>query len=77
VPVITSRGIATEEVAGGAALLVDPTSVEEIAGAMQKMMTDDSFRTSLAERGSARVKAFSWQKTARGTVAAFRESVDG
>ncbi len=76
VPVITSRGIATEEVAGGAALLVDPTSVEEIGDAMKKMMTDDSFRVSLIERGSARVKAFSWQKTAQATVAVFRECIE-
>jgi glycosyltransferase involved in cell wall biosynthesis len=76
VPVLTSRGIATEEVAGDAAVLVDPMSVPEIAGAMQTLVTDDALRASLIERGSARVKTFSWQKTAQRTVAAFRECLE-
>lgn len=73
VPVITSRGIATEEVAGDAALLVDPTSTEGIAAAMRRLFEDDALRRSLVERGSERVKEFTWERTARMTVEAFEE----
>lgn len=75
VPVITSHTIATEEVAGNAALLVDPTSVQSIADAMHTVVADPTLRSSLIERGTIRVKDFSWQKTARVTVEVFRECV--
>jgi len=73
VPVVTSRGIATEEVAGEAALLVDPHSVEEIAEAMRKLQHDPSIRESYVKKGTERLKDFSWEKTARMTVEVFRE----
>jgi glycosyltransferase involved in cell wall biosynthesis len=64
VPVVTSNVTAMPEVAGDAALLVDPTSVEEIAEAMMQIVGDDSIRRQLREKGLARAERFSWSKTA-------------
>jgi len=62
-PVITSNLTSMPEVAGDAALLVDPYSVESISGAMQKMAFDDQLRTNLIEKSRQRKKLFSWQKS--------------
>ena len=65
VPVITSNVTSMPEVAGDAALLVDPFSIESIAGAMVKVM-DENVRKSLIEKGRIRKNDFSWDKTAEG-----------
>jgi glycosyltransferase involved in cell wall biosynthesis len=62
-PVITSNVSACPEVAGGAALLVDPASTEEIGQAMRRMQ-DGALRSALRERGLARARQFSWRATA-------------
>ena len=56
-PVLTSRGGATEEVAGGAALLADPLSVDEIAAQIARL-DDDAVIAALRADGLARGKAF-------------------
>lgn len=63
VPVVTSNVTSMPEVAGDAALLVDPFSVPSITAALQKIATDASLRQSLIEKGRERRKMFSWQKT--------------
>lgn len=63
VPVITSNVTSMPEVAGDAALLVDPFSIESIAEAYKTMATDQKLRASLVEKGRERKKMFSWQKT--------------
>jgi glycosyltransferase involved in cell wall biosynthesis len=63
--VITSNVTAMPEVAGDAALLVDPFSVESIKGAMLLLAKDEPFRQSLIEKGKLRRLQFSWDKTAR------------
>lgn len=72
-PVITSRGTATEEVAGDAALLVDPLQTGEIEGAMARLLEDAGLRRTLAERGRTRVREFSWTRCAEATIDALRE----
>lgn len=63
-PVLTSNVTAMPEVAGDAALLVNPESVDEIADAMHRLMEDDTLRVSLIEKGLARVKSFTWAAVA-------------
>jgi len=63
-PVITSNITSMPEVAGNAALLVDPFSVESISNAMTQIESDEKLRKSLIERGTERAKEFSWQKSA-------------
>lgn len=63
-PVITSSVTSMPEVAGEAALLIDPTSVEDIAQAMSKMADNEDLRNALASKGLERYKFFSWEKSA-------------
>jgi len=63
-PVITSKRGALAEVAGNAALLVDPRSPQEIATAMEHIAGDADLRKELIEMGLARAAQFSWLKTA-------------
>jgi glycosyltransferase involved in cell wall biosynthesis len=63
-PVITSGVTSMPEVAGDAALIVDPFSVESIADAMIAMARDEALRKNLIERARIRRLSFSWQKTA-------------
>jgi len=69
VPVMTSNNSSLPEVAGDAALLVDPTDVDAIAEAMRRLATDDALRAELVQRGFENVKRFSWEKCARETLA--------
>ncbi len=64
VPVITSNVTAMPEVAGDAALLADPGSVEQIARTMQTMAKDDKLRQDLIEKGRRQRQCFSWDQTA-------------
>jgi glycosyltransferase involved in cell wall biosynthesis len=64
VPVITSNVTAIPEIAGDAACLVNPFSIEEIANALQKMCSDNDFYQSLSLRGIDRAQMFSWDVAA-------------
>ena len=63
-PVVTANTTALTEVAGDAALLVDPTSVAQIAAAIEQIVSDTSLRWELREKGLARAAQFSWASTA-------------
>lgn len=62
--VITSNVSSMPEVAGDAALLVNPDSVSEIAEAMEKIFKNPELRQNLIEKGNYQKKNFSWDKTA-------------
>jgi glycosyltransferase involved in cell wall biosynthesis len=62
-PVITANISAMPEVAGDAALLVDPISVEQIANSIEKVVNDDSLRLCLRNKGLIRAAQFSWEQT--------------
>ena len=63
-PVITSNISSMPEIAGGAALLVDPFDAEDIARAMERVYSDPALRADLIQKGLARAKLFSWAKAA-------------
>ena len=69
VPVMTSHNSALPEIAGDAALLVDPTDVDAIARAMLQVSADDALRRRLIAAGYANVQRFSWTKAAAETLA--------
>jgi glycosyltransferase involved in cell wall biosynthesis len=71
-PVVTSNVSALPEVAGDAALLVDPQSVEEIADAMTRLRSDSELRSALRARGLERAKEFTWKRAAQQTSLAYR-----
>jgi len=53
-------------------LYFDPTSRDDLVAALRRVLGDASLRTSLRAAGTARVKAFTWENTARATLAAYR-----
>jgi glycosyltransferase involved in cell wall biosynthesis len=76
-PIITSNINGLEEIAGDAALLVDPDKAEEIAGAMYRVLSDDRLRNDLTQRGLARAKQFSWTKCGQETLAILEQHGSG
>jgi len=69
-PVVTSRGTSTEEVAGGAAVLVDPMSTDDILRGVREAL---GARVELASKGRARAAEATWGNTARATAAIYDE----
>ncbi|HET8647359.1 MAG TPA: glycosyltransferase family 1 protein, partial [Vicinamibacteria bacterium] len=74
-PVVTSRGSSLEEVAGEAALLVDPGDEADIARALRAVGTDRGLAAELRARGLARAATFDWTRTARETAQAYRDAL--
>ncbi len=72
-PVVTSAGTSTEEVAGGAAVLVDPRDADTVAGGMAAVLDDPDRAAALADAGRARAATFTWERTARLTLDAYGE----
>ena len=72
-PVVTSRGTSTEEVAGGAAVLVDPLDVTSIASGIREALTS---RDAWSSRSVDRATQVPWSETARLTFAAYSELAD-
>ena len=72
-PVICSEVSALPEVAGDAAMLVDPYSVSAIASAINQLLTDDTLYQQLQTAGLKRAKQFSWEKTGQATVEILRQ----
>jgi glycosyltransferase involved in cell wall biosynthesis len=71
IPVVASNSSSIPEVAGDAALLVDPEDDGALTDALRRVLTDPSVREDLARRGPAQAARFSWQATARATLAAY------
>lgn len=73
--VVTSAGTATEEVAGDAAVLVDPTSIDEIAEGIDRLLDDRELAADLGRRARVRAEEFTWERTAALTMAAYRDAL--
>jgi glycosyltransferase involved in cell wall biosynthesis len=69
VPVVTSGTSSIPEVTDGAAITVDPKNLESVTEGLRELMTNESLRSSLAERGLRRAAQLSWDTTARKTWA--------
>lgn len=65
IPIIASNVTSIPEVAGDAALLVDPNNFEEIALAMQRIILDTELKLALIQKGQAQKNLFSWDKTCK------------
>lgn len=73
-PVVASKTGSLPEVVGNAGILVDPYSTEDIARGILRAATDQSLRADLIAHGYNRVRLFRWERTARETVAAYRDA---
>jgi glycosyltransferase involved in cell wall biosynthesis len=75
-PVITSNASSLPEVAGDAALLVDPHDTESLVSAMQRLLNDSELRAALSEAGVRQARLFPWSRTAAGTAAVYRDALN-
>ncbi|MEJ2266432.1 MAG: glycosyltransferase family 1 protein [Anaerolineales bacterium] len=76
-PVVCSTAPALKEVAGEAALLVDPGDVGGWARAIERVITDRQLRQELSHKGLERARGFSWARAASQTLAAYAELLSG
>ena len=74
-PVVCSNASSLPEVVGDAALLVDPIDVEAMAAAMTRVIEDGSLCEDLRRRGALRVKAYSWEQSARDLLQVYQDVV--
>jgi glycosyltransferase involved in cell wall biosynthesis len=72
-PVIASNVSSIPEIARDAAVLVDPSDVEAIRDAMERVAKDPELRARLIDRGAEVAREFTWEATARATLAAYEE----
>lgn len=72
-PVVVSNRGSLPEVVGDAGLLVEPHDTEGIALAAERLTTDAALRADLVRRGRERARAFTWERTARETLAVYQE----
>ena len=74
-PVIASNTSSLPEVVGDAAILVDPLDVDAIADAIGRVLTKQDLADDLRNRGLARARLFTWERTARETLAAYGQAL--
>ena len=73
-PVVTSNTSSMPEVAGDAALLVDPLNAEELAFGLETVLEKESLRAEMRKKGLARASTFSWDRCAKETVEVYRKA---
>ncbi|MEW5861570.1 MAG: glycosyltransferase family 1 protein [Cyanobacteriota bacterium] len=71
-PVVTSNTSSLPEIAGDAALLVDPNDSISLAESILQVISDSQLRQTLIQKGKERAKLYSWEKTAQATLQAYR-----
>ncbi len=71
-PVVTSNITSMPEIAGDAALIINPEDTQAIADAMYKLLSDAGLRGELSARGLERAKEFTWRETARKTAVLYQ-----
>lgn len=76
-PVISSNVSSLPEVAGDAALYVDPTDTESLAEALTRIVAQEALRNELVNRGLRQIQRFSWQRCARETLQVLVEASRG
>ena len=72
-PVVVSNCTSLPEVAGNAALIVDPDNIEQLADAIYHLASYSQYRTKMIEEGALRVKEFSWERAANLTLQVYNE----
>lgn len=76
-PVLCSNVSSLPEVAGDAALYIDPLDTGSLAGALAEMTTNEGLRNELVDRGFRQIKDFSWQRCAQETLQVLDEAGNG
>jgi glycosyltransferase involved in cell wall biosynthesis len=76
-PVVTADRYGTKELAEGAAVLVDPESVDAIAAGVRRILDDSALREEMIAAGRARSRTFTWERCARNTLAVLERLASG
>lgn len=76
-PVVCSNTTSVPEVAGDAAILVNPESADDIAKGIRRVLTEPGLAAELRERGIQQAKKFTWEACAEATLAVYRRAVAG
>jgi glycosyltransferase involved in cell wall biosynthesis len=76
-PAVCSRGSALEEVAGGAATLVDPLNTKSIADGIERVLDDPDLAAAQRQKGLEESRKFDWDVTATKTLEFYREVLEG
>jgi len=74
-PVITSKASSLPEVVGEAGMLVDPTDVDNLSYALERVFNDLTLRDSMRQKGLAQSAKFSWHKAATETLEVYRRTL--
>jgi glycosyltransferase involved in cell wall biosynthesis len=77
IPVLASRREPITYVVGDGALLFDPQDEEELADCVEKILSDDTFRSELIRKGYRNLQRFSWSKTAEETLSMYERVIAG
>ena len=72
-PVVTSRVSSIPEISGDAAFLINPHDADAITDAIDKVLADTELRNGMIQKGLERAKQFTWEKTARETLAVYKD----
>ena len=75
VPVVTSASSSTAEVAGSAALLVDPVDTAQLESSLRRLLDSPALRENLVRLGHAHERTFTWQRTARLTLDSYCRAI--
>lgn len=75
-PVIVSKIKVMPEVVGDAALLIDPLDEEALGVAINRLLTDETLRRDLVDKGLKRAAKFSWEQAARETLDVYRKTIN-
>ncbi|MDQ5910790.1 MAG: hypothetical protein QG599_2887 [Pseudomonadota bacterium] len=77
IPVLTANRSSLPEVAGDAAILIDPEDVDAITAGLERLLTDSAWRASAIDRGLEQSRRFSWERCVDETVAVYRKALAG
>jgi glycosyltransferase involved in cell wall biosynthesis len=76
VPVVATRAGSLPEVLGDGALMVEPRDIDGLAGALERVLTDDAARRNLVTAGSAWAARFSWEACGAGLEQLYRDAAE-
>lgn len=74
-PVITSSITSIPEVTGDSAILINPYNIEELDNALVDLLNNETLKAELSEKGYLRSLNFTWNKTAKNTLNAYRSLI--
>jgi len=76
-PVVCANTSSLPEVAGAAALLIDPANTDALTVALRRILADPALAADLTQRGLAQAARFGWQRAAQETLAVYRTQMAG